>query len=288
MNFKSQKITALILCFFTFLTCSNDEELKNTDQNLNIESSYFLKSDISKIKDWMSNQSDLGNLKDDFPLLEFKIEPKDISNKELVAFYENGIMYLNDDIRAGQNLNYDHLKEQVLDDTRLNLEDKKYLLSFCQLSSEVLTSKFYADFVMSLGSNAQQSGCNCNPFYDVYITRMIQCNAYGDYWGHCTSAKYYYNLWQSCLGGTTTCPPGFTYDGANCYSGITIPAGYHPFTWGNGFYVQRNCNISTADNCCPTGFGFDGANCHYWTVYYPSNYEPFIWGNSFYVKAKCL
>jgi len=288
MNLKPIKILVAIMCFFTLLSCNDDEGLKNTDQNLSVDSEFFSKNDLSEIKDWMSKQSDLENLKEDFPDLEFKMSPNDISNSELVEFYQNGIMYLNDDIREGQDLNYISIKQQILEDDRLGKGDKKYLLSFCQLSSELLTSKVFTDFTKPLDSDANKSGCDCTPSYNAYYSRWLQCQAYGNVWGHCTAASTYYQLWQSCKSKTTTCPSGFIFDSQNCYSGITIPSGYNPFIWGNGFYVQQNCGISSANNCCPSGYGYDGANCHYWGVYFPSNYEPFIWGNSFYVKAKCL
>ena len=85
----------------------------------------------------------------------------------------------------------------------------------------------------------------------------------------------------------TDCPPGYTYDGANCYSGVHYPSGYEGFIWSRNFYTKRNCSISTANNCCPSGYSFDGANC-YSGKWHPSGWDPFIWQRTFYVKAKCL
>jgi len=95
-------------------------------------------------------------------------------------------------------------------------------------------------------------------------------------------------LYWACKAKKPSCPNGFVYDGANCYSRLHFPAGYSGFIWGNGFYTKQNCAKSRANNCCPPGYIFDGANCHFFGLYFPSGWEPFIWNNAFYLKPKCL
>ncbi len=274
-----QFVTFIFLIIFS--SCSKEEnelETENTEQQL------FTQKDISKIKQWIKNQQTGKLTTNDFPILSFDIQPTKNTDLKLVEFYQNGIMYLSDDILAGQDKNYDTLKQQIRDNDRLDKNGQAFLFSFIQLSSEIFTSQTF------LKSNTvlQKAPCNCTSLYNTYVTYSIQCQAYGNVWGHCTRANQYYQYWLNCKKKKTTCPTGFTFDSANCYSGIHFPSGYEPFIWGNGFYTKQNCSISTANNCCPPGFGYDSANCHYWGLYFPSDYEPFIWGNSFYVKAKCL
>lgn len=83
------------------------------------------------------------------------------------------------------------------------------------------------------------------------------------------------------------CPPGASYDGANCHFGIDFPEGYEGFVWDDKFYTKPNCNISTANNCCPPGSTFDGANC-YFGVGFPSWFDGFVWNNSFYTQTNCI
>ena len=201
----------------------------------------------------------------------------------------NGIMYLNDDIINGQDLDFENIRSLIKADEALDDNAKEFLYSSIQLSQEIFTSKEVIEEYSEKGnqSNSSRAVCNCDNAYNSYITYYIQCQAYGNVWGHCTAANNAWNLYVSCLAQTNHCPTGFIFDSANCYSGIHFPSGYNGFIWGNGFYTQRNCSISTANNCCPNGYGFDGANCHYWGVYFPSDYQPFIWNNTFYVVSKC-
>ena len=83
------------------------------------------------------------------------------------------------------------------------------------------------------------------------------------------------------------CPPGYSFDGAHCHSGMGAPPGYYPFIWGSSFYTTPNCGISNANNCCPAGFGWDTANCHS-GISIPAGWQPFIWNGEFYVHPKCL
>ena len=108
---------------------------------------------------------------------------------------------------------------------------------------------------------------------------------------NCYSGLHIPNGYQGFIFGNSfyvkqrCCPPGYTFDGANCYSGVHYPSGYNGFIYNNTFYVQRNCGISTANNCCPPGFTFDGANC-YSGLSFPSNYNGFIYNNTFYTQAE--
>lgn len=84
------------------------------------------------------------------------------------------------------------------------------------------------------------------------------------------------------------CPEGFFFDGANCHSGLTFPNGFEGFIYGNGFYVQQNCDLIQTNDCCPDNFTYDGANC-YSGVHFPANqgWDPFVWNNAFYVHPHC-
>lgn len=84
----------------------------------------------------------------------------------------------------------------------------------------------------------------------------------------------------------TVCPNGSEWDGANCYFGLHFPEGYEGFIYNNAFYVTENCDISTSNGCCPNGFEFDGANC-YSGIHFPEGYEGFVYNNSFYVEPSC-
>ena len=85
----------------------------------------------------------------------------------------------------------------------------------------------------------------------------------------------------------TECPPGFVFDGLNCYSGVHYPSGYKGFIYGRGFYTEQNCSISTDNECCPQGFTYDGANCHFFGKYFPSGATAFIYNRTFYVETIC-
>jgi hypothetical protein len=68
------------------------------------------------------------------------------------------------------------------------------------------------------------------------------------------------------------CPPGYVYDGANCFRGK--PTGATSFIYQNGFYHQGSQ--------CQLGAQFDSANC--FLEWIPWNYEGFIYKNGWYVK----
>lgn len=282
------KFKAISLIVFTFLcmlintSCSKEESL--TEEVTTLENSFFSKEDISKMKSWLAKQKVGKQQIGEFPELDFSLDSTTHTDVALIRFYHNGIMYANDDILEGTLTDHKAIENQIKEDIRIDANAKAYLLSFVQLSKEIFLKEEFLNQTEVL----QKDACNCSSIYATYSQYNLQCQAYGNYWGHCDRAKEYYDLWQDCLDKNTVCPPGFTYDGANCYSAVHFPSGYQPFIYGNGFYTEQNCGISTANNCCPPGFGYDGANCHYWGLYFPSDYEPFIYGNSFYVKAKCL
>lgn len=70
----------------------------------------------------------------------------------------------------------------------------------------------------------------------------------------------------------TDCPPGYNYDGANCFLG-KIPQGWEGYIDHNSrkFYLNKKCC-----QICPPGFQYDNANCHYNFAFNPSVFEPFI------------
>lgn len=79
------------------------------------------------------------------------------------------------------------------------------------------------------------------------------------------------------------CPPGYDFDGANCFSGVTFPNNFTPFIYNGSFYVYPNLN---GGELCPPGFEFDNVNCHS-QVYFSSPYTGFIYENAFYVQPYC-
>lgn len=287
LKFLMSFLVALTLSAL-FVSCGKEESLTTTSEEINLASNldYFSADEIASISEWMLKQ-EKGELNlTDFPAVSY--EAGDVLNADKVKLYMNGIMYNNDDIMSGDKENHDFMIDQINNDVDLDQAGKDLLLSVVQLSAEVFTTRAAMEFYFAADEAGERDPCGCDNIWASYVTLSIQCQAYGDWWGHCTAASNTYSQWVACTNQTITCPNGFTYDGANCYSGVHFPSGYNGFIWGNGFYTQRNCSISWANNCCPNGFGYDGANCHYWGLYFPSSYTPFIWNNTFYVKAKCL
>ncbi|HMT54816.1 MAG TPA: matrixin family metalloprotease [Saprospiraceae bacterium] len=88
-----------------------------------------------------------------------------------------------------------------------------------------------------------------------------------------------------CIKFNECCPPGSSFDGANCYYGIHF-AGVNGFIYNNAFYTTRNCNEYPSNNCCPPGSTFDGANC-YFGIHIPAGHTGFIYNNSFYTTKNC-
>jgi hypothetical protein len=278
----------VIICMY-FIACTK----QNTKEDNNVAKApevFFSKEDVSSIKTWIKGQSLVdGKLTmDNFPRLSFSPVVSS-SDSALVAFYLNGIMYVTDDIINGKKADYEIIINMINDDQRLDQNGKTLLKSNIQLHKEVYTSLEVIEFYNSIIKKQVnlRGGCNCDAEWYAYNIEMNSCRYYGNQYGFCDRANIYLALWNNCKNKTPGCPGGFSYDGANCYSGVHFPSGYNGFVYGNGFYTQQNCNISTANDCCPPGFGYDGANCHYWGLYFPSNYEAFIWNNTFYLKPKC-
>lgn len=270
-----------------FQSCNEKDDALSLEQD-----NFYSIVEIEEIKDWLTSQRDLDNGKlelNRFPKLQFKPDLSSTDN-QIIEEYFNGLLFLNDAIINGKELNYSYnfLIKKINEDGQIDEAGKNLLLSSIQLSREVFTSDVAIEFYNRGNTTIElRDACGCNNIYATYVTYSIQCQAYGNYWGHCDWASYYYSQYIACLNQDIHCPAGFTYDGANCYSGVHFPSGYNGFIYGNGFYTQQNCSISTANNCCPGGFGYDGTNCHYWGLYFPSDYEPFIWNNTFYVKPNC-
>ncbi len=274
-----------VLVSFLFQSCS-----KNGNIDTIKEGGFYSETEIQNIKNWLSSQRNLENGELDlseFPQPKFK---PDLSNtdSEIIENYFNGLFFLDDATVNGTELNYsyDLLIEKVKEDERVDIAGKNLILSSIQLSKELFTSDVFVEFSKKVNTGlSSRTPCNCENSYRTYVHYKLLCEVYGG--SHCFKARLYYNAYLNCLEKEIHCPPGFVYDGANCYSGVHFPEGYEGFIWGNGFYTKQNCKISTENDCCPGGFGFDGANCHYWGLYFPSDYEPFIWHNTFYVKPKC-
>ncbi|MBP6521680.1 MAG: hypothetical protein KA251_01760 [Saprospiraceae bacterium] len=81
----------------------------------------------------------------------------------------------------------------------------------------------------------------------------------------------------------TICPPGYHFDGANCFSTVCSKS---PFIWNNGFYYKSYPNGPNG-GICPYGGNFDGANCHLGPVPYGYEGKAFVYNNCYYVAPKC-
>ncbi len=73
------------------------------------------------------------------------------------------------------------------------------------------------------------------------------------------------------------CPPGFTFDGRNCYL-MEVPSGTNPFIYGTAFYYT-----APANKVCLAPAYYDGANCFIREI--PAGYDPFFLGRKIYVKT---
>lgn len=181
-------------------------------------------------------------------------------------------------IRSLQNSNQDIQAQESLQLCAFDSNSIKItILPGGLMQIELLNGSAWNTITWSLSTGGTFSGnpikVPCNK--DGFVTVSAFSNSEPQY--KCIGKKFF-----KCK----CCPTGFTYDGANCYSGVHWPSGYQGFVWNGGFYVKRNCSISTANNCCPPNFVFDGANCHYPLLYVPEGYTGFVLGNSFYVKYK--
>ena len=80
------------------------------------------------------------------------------------------------------------------------------------------------------------------------------------------------------------CPDNYTYDGANCYSGVHFQEGLEIYTIPG---VQSYMTTPLENGECPPGFASSGVNCFYTGLYIPFGYEGFGSGNAFYVEPNC-
>jgi hypothetical protein len=296
------KIPVLILALFLiFFACSKKDNVDTTNAvsltaNNASELSFFTKEDISKMKLWLKN---FKGTKDEylknapFPKISFNVEPSS-TEKSRLQYYQNGILYTRDNIQNGVKTDFNIIITMINGDDSLDKNGKIFLLSLVQLTNELLLSKETIDFFKFQNTDdvnkpklKVRSCGDCSNLSSTANTYWIQCQVYGNVWGHCDAYLYWYNQYLNCVNQQPICPSGFSYDGANCYSGVHFPPEYEGFVFGNGFYTTQNCSVSTANNCCPPGFGYDGANCHYWGLYFPPGYEAFIWNECFYVQPIC-
>lgn len=286
-KFSLMLFALLLACLF--YACAKQETAVKPSAETGMK--YFSDADISDLKNWFLSQKEVEPKKirwDNFPDVKFNGEPSR-SDSARLQFYKNGLLYANDDTRHGKKADYNRIVDMIIQDKQLDKNGKIYLLSLVQLFVEVYGAPEVVKHLNTLEQKARlrTDPCNCSPYNILYLYNSAQCSYYGNIYGNCTQASAYLTLYYECTGQTPTCPYGFTFDGANCYSGVHFPSGYTGFALGNGFYTQQNCSISTANNCCPSGFAFDGANCHYWELYFPSEFEPFVLNNTFYVKPIC-
>ena len=112
-------------------------------------------------------------------------------------------------------------------------------------------------------------------YYDV---ASLTCNTSYDF-----KVKMKGKSWESSSAstigcGSTPCPNGGWFDGANCQIG-KAPTGTTAFIWGGNYYYTK-----LSGNQCPyPGSHFDGANCFVQAI--PSGVQPFIYANHWYYKS---
>ena len=287
--FKQFNYLMLIAFLSLFLYSCEGDEFQGVETSVQFD--FFSEADVQGMTTWIKQQRDLDEGVYDestFPVLSYQV-PESIVNPTLVNNYFNRLQFLNEDILGEQNKNYEKIKEDVLADKALETSDRNLILSYIELSEEVLTSEEVVAYSTSMNEeNISREACDCEGIWANYVDHILYCNVYGNAFNHCTKRDQLYLEYLACRRKQNHCPPGFTFDGANCYSGLHFPQGYNGFIWDNGFYTQPNCAISTNNNCCPPGYYFDGANCHYSGIYYPSSsYDAFIWNNTFYVVPNC-
>lgn len=277
--------SAVLLAVFIFLACN--KEARKDSTNLN----YYSKSDIAIVKKWLlSNDPSKNEPLGEMPNLSYY--PKKIdADTPLMFAYLNKVMFHNDKIIEGTESNYDKLILEVKQCKALGTNSKEIILSSIQMNQEIISDIDIKNHIIKANKGLVMRGdvCGCDQIYKTYQLYYYYCSAYRNLFGpaYCNNAAYYWNLYLECKSMKPTCPNGFIFDGANCYSGLHFPKGYEGFIWGQGFYTKPNCNISRNNNCCPSGYIYDGANCHFYGLYFPKGWEPFMWNNAFYLKPKC-
>jgi len=236
-------ISYFLSCSFLFFSysCSMNDKVLDLDQK-----DFYSEKEIQDILSWIDSQNDFNKPHLDFnsfPQLQFKLSPSSTDEK-LIKGYLNGILRLNQEIINNNKTRDDYyLIAQIIEENdMIDKKGKEYLLSTIELSKKIYTSDIAINLYRTKNSMMElMDACGCDDIYATYITYSIQCQAYGNVWGHCDWASYYYSQYLACLDKEIHCPDGFTYDGANCFSGVRIPPGYTGFIWDNKFYVEPKC-----------------------------------------------
>jgi hypothetical protein len=132
------KFLVIALSVSVIFACSKQEE-NSVYQVSNSE--FFTKADISNVKAWMKEQAKQPTGREiEFPKLSLKLSQSS-SDSALINFYQNGMMYINDDKINGKTNNYEVISKMIREDERLDDNAKIFLLSSIQLSNEVLTTQ---------------------------------------------------------------------------------------------------------------------------------------------------
>ncbi len=88
-------------------------------------------------------------------------------------------------------------------------------------------------------------------------------------------------------------PRSYYTGNENCKTPVEFNLDSEYFVWNNKFYVMRDCNLYTGNDCCPNGFTFNGWDaCYYEGPYIPSGLDPsgedwFVWDGALYFEADC-
>jgi hypothetical protein len=277
LKFLLQSLFAIMTVYAIF-SCSQ----KEVDTPINSEQDihYYSKEDIVTIKSWLMEQTKSG-VSVNFPQTTFKPPVSSASDSVQMTSYINAIRYMSDDIIDGKKADYARLIGMINKDELIDANGRIILLSMIQFSSQVIFSKEATEFYkVAQKYKVELRGACCDNLTEERRVAALNCKAgFG-----CEELIRVDKELKACQNMTPTCPNGFVFDGANCWSKITFPSGYEGFVFGGGFYTKRNCKISTKNDCCPPGYLFDGANCHYYGTYFSDKYTPFIWNRTFYVK----
>jgi len=191
------------------------------------------------------------------------------------------------------------LLEEILQLDKLNTDDVDSNFMYIYNSKEFVNKNFpsintrdaCSDCTASCLNSYRYSPAWYSYYYDVYNA----CISYG--FTNCGQQAYVYaehminiNFCEPacddvCNIPCTDCPPGYTYDGANCFLG-KIPQGWDGYIdhGSRKFYLEKKCC-----QICPSGFQYDSQNCRFNFSFNPSNYDPFIYTASdgskhFYVE----
>jgi len=200
--------------------------------------------------------------------------------------------------------------ESLTSNTNLSINEKNRMLAFSHIVNGQLTYMKTQYENSSINKANARSSVNCqdcigNHSWDIAVIGAILGIFICIFdFEHCLQdilASYFFVvlIFCPCCDGAgsncsgppvcNVCPSGYTYDGANCYSGYSVPIGSaNGFVYGNAFYytpIQSRTGSGTTFSCLANYGWYDGANCL--VNYFDTNYTPFIWNRTFYLQPHC-